>query len=67
MKELYYVYRKNDGSTGRIAKFADGLYYGYEKGEWVSMPELIKIQEEITDYEEIDKAEAEKLIKEINN
>lgn len=63
MKELYYVHR-DEGKVTRIAKKENGLYYGYEKGKWVEMPGLIKIEFEITDYEEITKEEAERLIKE---
>ena len=64
MKEVYYVYRKKDNSIGRIAKRAkDGKYYGYEKGTWIEMPGLKKIEFEVTDYEEISKEEAMRLTK----
>ena len=59
----YFVYRSH-GRVGRVAKFVDGLYpYGWDKGKWVFMPGLIKIKFDITDYEEITKKEALKLIR----
>ena len=63
-KETYYVYRGDNGEIGRIAKFVGAVPYGWdkEKGEWVEMPRLIKIKFEITNYEEISKDEAERLI-----
>ena len=64
MKKQYYVYYRDDGTIGRIAKFEDNLFYGYEKGDWVEMPGLIKIHFDITDYEEIDENEVEELKKE---
>jgi hypothetical protein len=46
-----------------VAKIEDGCCaYGWENGRWVSMPGLIKIRFEITDYEEISKEEAMRLI-----
>ena len=59
---LYYVY-KLDGKIGRIAKQEPwGVFWGWENGEWVKMPGLAKITWEITNYEEIDEAEAMRLI-----
>lgn len=64
MKEIYYVYKADDGTLGRIAKrTSNGIYYGWEKGKWIEMPNLIKIELEITNYEKITKEEAERLIK----
>ena len=58
----YYVYYC-DGRPTRVAKIEDGsCAYGWENGRWVSMPGLIKIRFEITDYEEISKEEAMRLI-----
>ena len=63
-KETYYVYRGDNGEIGIIAKFVGAIPYGYdkEKGEWVEMPNLIKIKFEDTNYEEITQEEAERLI-----
>lgn len=59
---LYYAY-KSDGYVGRIAKQDPwGVYWGWENGEWVKMPSLIKISYEITDYETISEEEAMRLI-----
>ena len=63
MKEKYYIYKKDDGSNGTIAKFSNGLFYKYESGKWIETPELIKIFFEITNYEEIDEKELEKAIR----
>lgn len=60
---MYYVYRRN-GEVRRIAKISNGSAYAYIKSEWVSMQGLIKIQHDITDFEEITKEEVEKLIAE---
>ena len=64
-KETYYVYRNDNGVTGRVAKFADNLPYGYdkEKKEWIFMPSLMSIREDVTsDFVKISKEEAERLI-----
>ena len=63
-KEIYYVNVSDDGVIGRIAKFDGVIPYGYdeEKNEWIEMPSLIKIKFDITDYEEITKEQAERLI-----
>lgn len=61
-KETFYVYKRDDGTIGRIAKFVDNKPYGYENGEWVFMPTLYKIRNDVTnDYEEISKEEADRL------
>lgn len=58
----YYVYYC-DGRPTRVAKIEDGCCaYGWENGRWVSMPGLIKIRFEITDYEEISREEAMRFI-----
>jgi len=60
--ESYYVLKKN-GEVRRIAKIVDNaLAYGFQDGKWVQMSGLLKIQNDVTDYKEISKAEAEKLI-----
>ena len=62
-KKEYYVRYRADGEVGRIARFEDDLPYGYVNGEWIFMPSLNKIKEDATsDYEEVDEAQAEKLI-----
>ena len=63
-KEIYYVYVSDNGFIGRVAKFVDGHPYGYDEdaGDWVFMPGLVKIKFDITDYEEITKEQAERLI-----
>lgn len=59
--ETYYVLRVN-GAVRRIAKIVDNaIAYGWENGEWIEMAGLLKIINEVTDYEEIDKAEADML------
>lgn len=53
-----------NGEVRRIAKIVDNaLAYGWQNGRWVQMSGLLKIQNDITDYEEISKAEAEKLMR----
>ena len=47
----------------RLAKFENNLPYGYEGGEWVYMPSLFKIQNDITDYEEVTEEDAEQIIR----
>ena len=60
--ETYYVYR-NNGEVTRIAKIVDrALAYAWGDGKWVEMPGLLKIINDVTDYEEISKEEAENLI-----
>ena len=62
MKEEYYVNRDKE-KVYRIAKFVDGVPYGYIDKEWKFMPSLAKITQDATsDYEEISKKEADKLI-----
>ena len=63
-KEIYYIYRNDDGTTGRIAKFSNCLFYSFDDGVWVENANLIRIFFEITNFEEISKEEAEKIIKE---
>lgn len=59
--ETFYVLRKN-GAVKRIAKIVDNaLAYAWENGQWIPMAGLLKIQNEVTDYEEISKEEAERL------
>ena len=62
-KEIYYVYKSEDGFIGRVAKFVDNIPYGWDNGKWIYMPGLIKIQFEVTDYYEISKEEAEQIIR----
>lgn len=61
-KTRYFVLRIN-GDLKRLAKIEDNaLAYGYEGGAWVSMPDLLKIINDITDYDEISEDEANKII-----
>lgn len=61
--ETYYVLRKN-GEVRRIAKIVDNsLAYGFQDGKWVQMSGLLKIMNDVTDYKEISKAEAEKFMR----
>lgn len=64
MKEKYYVYVSSNGELGRAAKrTSDGKYYGWEKGEWVEMPNLKRMEFDITNFEEITKKQLEGIIK----
>ena len=64
-RERYYAYDNPDGGVSRIAKFVGIEPYAYENGEWVRMSGLIKILfDATTDFYEISKDEAERLIKE---
>ena len=57
----YYIHKLGDRIT-RLAKIDSGSAYGYENGRWVSMPGLVKIKFEVTDYEEISEEEAKKIM-----
>lgn len=58
----YFVLRIN-GELKRLAKIEDNaVAYGYEGGSWVNMPDLLKIINDITDYDEISEDEANKII-----
>ncbi len=60
--DRYYVH-KYEGKVTRIAKICgSGGAYGWEDGKWVLMPGLRKIEWEITDFDDISKEEAERLI-----
>lgn len=61
MKEFYYVL-KEKSIPKRVAKKENGIWYGFEKDDWKEMPQLIKIEEDVTDYEKISKAKAESFI-----
>ena len=60
-KDRYYVH-KYEGKVTRVAKLGDDGAFGWEKGKWVEMPGLWKIEWEVTDYDDITKEEADKLI-----
>lgn len=61
--EAYYVLKMN-GEVRRIAKIVDNaLAYGFQDGKWVQMSGLLKIMNDVTDYKEISKAEAEKFMR----
>lgn len=65
---IYYVYWRDDGTAGRIAKFEDRVPYGWQDGQWVFMPGLNKITWDVTaDYSEITEEEAMRLIMEKEN
>lgn len=64
MREVYYV---RDWGNG-IKSFAkivgvDAYSYDKEKKEWVPNQDMIKIQFDMTDYDEISKDEFEKMVK----
>ena len=60
---FYYVHRDDDGTPTRIAKQVGHDFFGWENGDWISMPSLSKIMYDVTaDYDEISKDEADKLI-----
>ena len=67
MSNIYRFYvHKLDGKVTRLARLGgtekDFGAYGYENGKWVEMPGLWKIENDITDYEEISAEEAKKLM-----
>ena len=65
-KTNYYVFKLN-GEVRRLAKIEDGINaYAFVNGEWIPKQSLIKIENEITDYDSISEDEANKLIKEGN-
>lgn len=57
----YYVFRRN-GKVRRIAKITSGCAFGYEHGRWIPIPGLIKIQHEITDFDEVSADEVKQMI-----
>lgn len=63
MKELYYVRDWGNG-VKTFAKIdgVDAYSYDIEKKEWVVNQDMIKIQFEVTDYDEISKEEFEKMV-----
>ena len=63
MKADYYVLKLDDGGYGRVAKKEDALWYGWEKSKWIEMPDLAKIEFDVTDYVEISKEEADRITK----
>lgn len=69
-KYRFYIH-KHDGKITRLARLGgtekDFGAYGYVKGDWVEMPGLWKIENDITDYEEITAEEAKKLMEVLKN
>ena len=66
-KPIYYVYYNDyDGTIGNIVKRENHSYYIYEDGNWEVKNYLIKIEFEVTEYEEVSEEEAFKLIEERN-
>ena len=63
-KANFYVLRTGE-KVNRLAKIEEGGAYGWEAGSWAHMPGLIKIQHDVTDYEEISESEAKAIIKEL--
>ena len=61
-KAKFYVLRTGN-KVNRVAKIEGGCAYGWEAKGWEYMPGLIKIQNSMTDYEQISEAEANALIK----
>ncbi len=68
MKELYYVRDWGNG-VKTLAKIVgvDAYSYDFDKKEWYANQDMIKIQFDMTDYDEISKEEAERIIAERNN
>ena len=64
-KAKYYVLRTGS-KVNRVAKIESGCSYGWENGRWEYIPGLIKIQNSITDYEQISEKEAAALLKELS-
>lgn len=62
----YYVHRFN-GKVTRIARLCNNGAYGWENGEWVRMNGLWKIENDITDFEDITEAEAMQLIEQFES
>lgn len=60
----YYVHRYN-GKVTRIARLGNNGAYGWEDGNWVQMNGLWKIENDITDYEDITEEEAMHLIEQL--
>ncbi len=68
MPLIYYVFwDDHNGKVHNIVKREENKFYSYNKGDWVSNNSLGKIAFEITDYYEISKEEAERLIELRNN
>lgn len=61
-KNRYYVYR-DEGKITRLARLGGDGAYGWESGKWVYMPSLWKIENDITDFEEISEKEAQDIMK----
>lgn len=58
----YYVLKVN-GEVRRIAKIVDrAIAFAWKDGHWMPMAGLIKIINDLTDYEEISKADVALLI-----
>ena len=60
-KYRYYVH-KYEGKVTRIARLGSDGAFGWDGFRWVEIPGLCKIEWEVTDYDDITKEEAEKLI-----
>lgn len=64
----YYVYLNDDtGEVTRVAKIGgpgdDYGAYGWENGGWKSMPGLLKIENDITDYRKVTEGEAMAIVR----
>lgn len=67
MKELYYVRDLGNGiKTFAKIDGVDAYSYDFDKKEWYANQDMIKIQFDMTDYDEISKEEMEKLLKELD-
>lgn len=64
MREVYYVRDLGNGIK-TFAKIVgvDAYSYDFDKKEWYPNQDMIKIQFDMTDYDEISKDEFEKMVK----
>ncbi len=67
MKELYYV-RDFGSGINTLAKIVgvDAYSYDFNKKKWYANQDMVKIQFDMTDYDEISKEEAKKIMKEMD-
>ncbi len=69
-KNRYYVH-KMDGKVTRLALIGtvngDFGAYGYVGGAWQLMPGLFKIENDITDYEDITEAQAKEIMEQLDH
>lgn len=61
-KEVYYICKVN-GENRTVAKKVGVIWYRWIENKWEEEPSLICIENDITDFEEVSKEEAEETIK----